>query len=204
MINNFLKTKGLIDGKARFLAVTKGKNSHEILPLLRLGHKIFGESRIQEAKLKWLDLRQEFPEIKLHMIGHLQTNKVKDAIELFDVIETLDSEKLAIQIAKQLQLISKQIDLLIEVNIGSEKNKYGVNLNEIDEFIDYCKVELQLPIKGIMIIPPKDEAPKYFFNLAYDIAKRNQLPEISMGMSNDFIQAIECGSTEVRIGRSIF
>jgi PLP dependent protein len=191
-------------GAVRLVAVSKTKPVEEIRPVLAGGQRLFGENRVQEAAAKWPGLRDEFPDVRLHLIGPLQTNKVKQAVALFDAIETVDREKLARALAKEMQQTDRWLDCFIEVNVGEEEQKAGILPADADDFIRLCRDELKLPVRGLMCIPPAGEEPSPYFALLAKIAARNELPEISMGMSADYEVAIEFGATLVRVGTAIF
>jgi PLP dependent protein len=188
----------------RLVAVSKTKPADQIRTVLTEGQRLFGENRVQEAEAKWPELRLEFPDVKVHLIGPLQTNKVKQAVALFDAIETVDRPKLARALATEMQRSERYLDCLVQINIGEEDQKAGIAPGEADAFIALCRDELKLPIKGLMCIPPADEEPAPYFALLAKIAARNELAEISMGMSSDFEIAIQFGATMVRIGTAIF
>ena len=191
-------------GDIGLVAVSKTHDARRIRPVLEAGHRLFGENRVQEAAGKWPALRDEFPGIRLHLIGPLQTNKVRQALELFDAIETVDRPKLAREIAKEGQKTGRVPDCYVQVNTGAEPQKAGVMPDEADEFIEACKVEYGLPVKGLMCIPPVEEEPSLHFALLREIARRNGLTELSMGMSGDYPVAIAFGATLVRVGTAIF
>ena len=191
-------------GAVRLVAVSKTKPVEEIRPVLAGGQRLFGENRVQEAAAKWPGLRDEFPDVRLHLIGPLQTNKVKQAVALFDAIETVDREKLARALAKEMQQADRWLDCFIEVNVGEEEQKAGILPADADDFIRLCRDELKLPVRGLMCIPPAGEEPSPYFALLAKLAARNELPEISMGMSADYEVAIEFGATLVRVGTAIF
>ena len=191
-------------GDIGLVAVSKTHDAAHIRPVLRAGHRLFGENRVQEAAGKWPGLRKEFPDVMLHLIGPLQTNKVAQALELFDVIETLDRPKLAREIAKEAEKAGRMPDCFIQVNTGAEPQKAGVMPEEADAFIESCRGEFGLPVKGLMCIPPLDEEPSLHFALLREIARRNGLSELSMGMSGDYPVAIAFGATLVRVGTAIF
>ncbi len=191
-------------GSVRLVAVSKTKSADEIRPALVAGQRVFGENRVQEAESKWPSLKAAFADIELHLIGPLQTNKVRDAIDLFDVIETLDREKLARALAEERAKRGHCPSLLIQVNTGEEPQKAGIVPAEADAFIRLCRDDLQLPIEGLMCIPPVDEPPSPHFALLAKIARRNGLSVLSMGMSADFEAAIQVGATHVRVGSAIF
>lgn len=194
--------------RPQIVAVSKGTEASEIIPLIEHGHYIFGENRIQEAKQKWAEIKNQISDkaenLELHFIGYLQSNKAKEAIELFDVIESVDRPKLAKTIAKELEKTQKKIDLFIQVNTGEEEQKSGIMPNEADDFIDLCVKELKLPIKGVMCIPPVDDDSSLHFALLKKIGQKHGLPLLSMGMTNDYELAATMGATHVRIGRAIF
>ena len=173
-----------------------------IKPLLEYGHKDYGENKVQEANEKWHEIKK-IKKINLHLIGGLQSNKVKVAVKLFDYIHSLDSIKLANKIAVQEKELQKKIKLFIQVNIGNEKQKSGVDKKELSEFYDYCK-KLDLNIIGLMCIPPFDESSEKYFKEVQELNNKLKLKELSMGMSSDYINAIENGSTQIRIGSNIF
>ncbi len=187
----------------KLLIATKGQNFQKILPLLNHGHINFGENKVQEAFSKWTKIKPSFQNIKLHMIGQLQTNKVKQAIELFDVIESLDRISLAVILIEEMQKQNKYPELYIQVNIGEEEQKSGVSPQEASKFIQTCR-NLGLEISGVMGIAPLNKLTFPYFALLREIAIRNNIEQISMGMSNDFGTAIRFGSTQVRIGSAIF
>ena len=188
----------------QLIAVSKVQPVEKIEAAIVEGHRLFGENRVQEAALKWPALKTKYPNAKLHLIGPLQTNKVKDAIMLFDVIETLDRLKLAEEIKKQSVKKGSDITCYVQVNTGEEQQKAGVFPAEAEEFVQYCQKTVGLNIKGLMCIPPVSEEPALHFSLLGEIAGRLNLPILSMGMSDDFETAIAFGATHVRIGSSIF
>ena len=188
----------------QLIAVSKVQPVEKIEAALVEGHRLFGENRVQEAALKWPALKTKYPNAKLHLIGPLQTNKVKDAIMLFDVIETLDRLKLAEEIKKQSVKKGSDITCYVQVNTGEEQQKAGVFPAEAEEFVRYCQKTVGLNIKGLMCIPPVNEEPALHFSLLAAIAGRLNLPTLSMGMSDDFETAIAFGATHVRIGSSVF
>ncbi len=186
------------------VCVSKTFAVEDVIPLLEAGERVFGENRVQEAKTKWPQLKQWFPGIELHLIGPLQTNKVREAVDLFDVIETIDRPRIAEAIAAEIQRTGRHPKLLIEINTGSEQQKAGVLPEDADAFIAYCRAKLSLPIEGLMCIPPEHEQRSPHFALLGTIAKRNGLKALSMGMSADFELAIQAGATHVRVGSAIF
>lgn len=186
------------------VAVSKTHGVGAIRHAIAAGVTVFGENRVQEAESKWPELKESFPNIRLHLIGPLQRNKIRRALALFDVIETVDRLALARNLADAMEETDRRPDLLVQVNTGAERQKHGVLPGEADAFIQGCIEELFLPIKGVMCIPPIDDEPSLHFALLLDIARRNGLAEISMGMSADFAVAVQFGATMVRIGTAIF
>ena len=194
---------GRAAGSVKLIAVSKVQPDARVRVVLEEGHRSFGENRVQEAAGKWPGFRADFEGIDLHIIGPLQSNKVRQAMELAEAIHTVDRPKLAKTIARLAQEIGRCPDLFIQVNTGEEDQKAGVMPREADDFIAECRA-LDLPIKGLMCIPPVDEAPSLHFALLVKIAARNDLSGLSMGMSGDFEQAIALGATHVRVGSAIF
>ena len=207
VLNNFLLVKSNItrhSSKAKLIVVTKNQQLDTINFIIKAHHFDFGENRVQEAYLKWKNLISTNSQLKLHLIGKLQSNKAKEAFEIFDYIHTLDSEKLAKIFAKLENSSVKKIKYFIQVNVGNEPQKNGISNNEVNLFVKYCIHDLRLNIIGLMCIPPNDDEPiQYFKNLA-ELAAKNNLNELSMGMSNDYECAIEYGATYVRVGSKIF
>ena len=173
------------------------------MPIIQYGHIHFGENKVQEAIEKWTDIKNKNDKIKLHMVGKLQTNKVKFAVKLFDYIHSVDNIKLAKKISEEQKKINRNIKIFIQINIGDEPQKSGIEISKIREFFESCK-KLQLDIIGIMCLPPEDNDPDIFFSKMLNINSELQLKEISMGMSNDYLNAIKFKSTFVRIGQKIF
>ena len=186
------------------VAVSKNFGTTEIEIAINSGCVIFGENKVTEAKEKWPALKEKYPEIKLHLIGHLQSNKAKEAVKLFDVIESLDSEKLAEILMEEMKKQNKFLEIFVQVNIGCEEQKSGIDPKNIDQFIKKAINDYGLNITGIMCIPPENENPALYFALLTIIAKRNNLKNISMGMSGDYEVAIAFGANFVRIGSAIF
>jgi PLP dependent protein len=191
-------------GAVTLVAVSKTIEADGIAPVLAAGQRVFGENRVQEAQRKWPALREATEGIELHLIGPLQSNKAKEAVQLFDMIHTLDRASLAAALAKEIGRQGRRPRLLVQVNTGEEPQKAGVAPQEADRFIAACRKEHGLAIDGLMCIPPIDQPPAPHFALLAKIAKRNGLPLLSMGMSADFETAIELGATHVRIGSAIF
>ena len=189
--------------KVNIVAISKNKPLSSILEAIEFGVREFGENKVQEAISKFSNIKKKYHDVRLHMTGPLQTNKVKQSIEIFDVFQTLDREKLANEFSKHLKPNNKK-EFFIQVNIGNEIQKSGISTQLADEFIRYCSKDLKIRILGLMCIPPINENPKeYFFTLA-DIAKKNNLNFLSMGMSSDYEQAVQAGATHIRIGTSLF
>jgi len=188
----------------RLVAVSKTHPAAAIRPLLAAGHRMFGESRVQEAAAKWPALKAEFPDVELHLIGPLQTNKVREAVALFDVIQSVDRAKLARSLAAEMARAGRHPRCLVQVNTGREAQKAGVEPEQADRFIQVCRDEFRLPLAGVMCIPPAGQDPAADFRLLADIAGRHGLAVVSMGMSGDFETAIGAGATHVRVGSAIF
>ena len=188
----------------KIIAVTKTFSLENILPLIDHGHLDFGENKVQEAIDKWTKIKAENKNLNLHMIGKLQSNKAKDAVKLFDYIHSLDSKKLADAVAKQQTNLNRKLKYFIQVNIGNEIQKAGIPVNQLDEFYTYCIKEVGLNVIGLMVIPPNDGNPNKYFKLLNELNKSLALHELSMGMSADYIEAIKCGATFIRVGSSIF
>ncbi len=186
------------------IAVSKTFPAEAILPVLESGHRVFGENRVQEAKAKWPALREQFPNLELHLIGPLQSNKAREAVTLFDAIHTVDRPKIAEALGREIAKQGRKPRLFVEINTGGEEQKAGVLPQDADAFIADCRTKYALTIEGLMCIPPFDEAPAPHFALLQKIAKRNALPLLSMGMSADFASAIAFGATHVRVGSAIF
>ena len=205
IIDNFEKIKDIINNnKINIIAVSKSFQYDHIKPLIDYGHKHFGENKVQEATNKWMNVKDQTPEINLHMIGRLQSNKVKEAIKLFDYIHSLDSPKLASLLAKFEQSLNLKRKYFIQINIGNEKQKSGIKIKEVDEFYDYCTKTLQLNVVGLMAIPPVAENGGKYFKLLMELNQSLGLAELSMGMSDDFKDALKYKTTYVRIGSAIF
>ncbi|NQW01516.1 MAG: YggS family pyridoxal phosphate-dependent enzyme [Rhodospirillales bacterium] len=186
------------------VAVSKTHPPETVRQALEAGHRIFGENKVQEAEDKWPALKAQYPDAKVHLIGPLQSNKTKRAVQVFDVIETVDRIKLARALAREFDLQAKRPDCYIQINTGEEAQKAGILPTEADAFIAQCRDHLHLPVVGLMCIPPADENPALHFALLSEIAKRNGLQKLSMGMSGDYPVAVEFGATSVRVGTAIF
>ena len=206
-IKEKIKTKihelSLPEYNPKIIAVSKTFSEQEILPLLNFGHHDFGENKVQEAQQKWKNLKEKYDQIRLHMLGKLQTNKVKNAVEIFDYIHSLDNLKLANKLAKEIHEKNKKIKIFIQINLGGEKQKSGIDPSNLEVFYKNC-LSLKLNIVGTMCIPPDNHDPKPFFKEMLNLNNKVNLPEISMGMTNDFLEAIEFKSTYLRIGTGIF
>jgi pyridoxal phosphate enzyme (YggS family) len=201
--NKILANINNISKDAILILVSKTFLISHIKPIIDIGHVHFGENRVQESITKWSNLLKINKQIKLHLIGKLQTNKVSEAINHFSFIHTLDSEKLALKISKEENNFNKRLDYFIQINIGNEKQKSGISIEDSSKFIKFCQRELKINVIGLMCLPPMGEIPKkYFLNLK-NIADNNQLYNLSMGMSNDYVEALECGANYLRIGSGI-
>ncbi|HWU63412.1 MAG TPA: YggS family pyridoxal phosphate-dependent enzyme [Ensifer sp.] len=198
------KGAGRAAGSATLVAVSKTFEADEIRPALEAGQRVFGENKVQEAKAKWPGLREDFSGIELHLIGPLQSNKAGDAVALFDVIETIDREKIARAIADEMAKQGRRPQLYVQVNTGLEPQKAGIAPDDTVAFVNLCRNELSLPVVGLMCIPPADENPGPHFALLAKLAGKCGLSKLSMGMSSDYQTAIEFGATSVRVGSAIF
>ena len=187
----------------KLIAVSKKQPDEKILNALKIGQRIFGENRLQEALKRWTNLINIYKDIELHYIGHLQSNKVKTALNFFDVIHTLDRESLALEISKHITSTSKTKSFMIQVNTGNEKSKSGVSLEDFEEFFKFVQ-SLNIPVKGLMCLPPVNENPSIHFCILKELANKFRLSDLSMGMSMDFEKAINFGSTYLRIGSAFF
>ena len=200
-ISNTVKS---LSAKTELIIVSKNQDIEKINRLIKLNHIHFGENRVQEASIKWKNLILENLQLKLHLVGKLQSNKAKDAFKIFHYIHTLDNEKLA-QIFEKLESEQlKKIKYFIQVNIANEQQKNGVSVDKVDQFLKYCVNDLKLNVVGLMCIPPAEGDPSPYFKNLFELAKVNNLKELSMGMSNDYECAINCGATFVRVGTKIF
>lgn len=186
------------------VVVTKSVNLQEIEEILKFGHLDFGENRVQTSIVKWKKIKTLFNGINLHFIGKVQSNKVEDIVNLFSYVHSLESQNLAQKFLKAEKKLNKNINYFIQINTGSESQKSGISVLESSDFIGYCINELKLNVIGLMCLPPKNDNPSSHFSLLRDIAKKNNLKHLSMGMSNDYLEAIKNSSTFVRIGSKIF
>ena len=201
-VNEIIRQKQL-KTNPKIIVVTKSFLLNQITPLIESGHIHFGENKIQEAENKWVETKRNNKNIQLHMVGKLQTNKAKKAIMLFDYIHSLDNEKLAVKLDTYSNELNKKVKLFIQVNVGSEEQKSGIELRNLNKFYSYCTNELSLNIIGLMCLPPADSDPKKYFELLKERALKLNLTELSMGMSSDYLQAVSSGSTYLRLGTSI-
>ena len=200
---NVIVDKKQLKTKPKIIVVTKTFSLNKIMPLVENGHIHFGENKVQEAESKWSEIKNEYKNIQLHMVGSLQSNKAKKAVKLFDYIHSLDSDRLALKISQSEKELGKKTKLFIQVNMGGEEQKSGIKLNLLDDFYNYCRNELSLNIIGLMCLPPiKPDSNKYF-KLLFETAAKLNLKELSMGMSADYENALLCNSTFLRIGTLI-
>lgn len=186
------------------VAVSKTHGAERVRELLAAGHRIFGENRVQEAQEKFPALKSEYPNLELHLIGPLQTNKARDAVALFDVIQSVDRERLAATLAKEMARAGRRLPCFVQVNTGEEPQKAGVLPADVHAFVATCRDAHKLPVIGLMCIPPVDEEPALHFALLAKLAARNGLPKVSMGMSADYETAVRLGATHVRVGSALF
>jgi pyridoxal phosphate enzyme (YggS family) len=198
------RASGRAPGSVELVAVSKTFDADAIRPVIEAGQRVFGENRVQEAAAKWPALRQEFPEIELHLIGPLQSNKAKEAVALFDVIETVDREKIAAELARETRRQDRHPRLYVQVNTGREEQKAGIDPHEAVAFLARCRDVHGLAIEGLMAIPPFDENPGPHFALLARLAGQAGVARLSMGMSGDYGTAIAFGATSVRVGSAIF
>ena len=192
------------DKPVNIIAVSKTFSIEHIQPLIDYGHAHFGENKVQEAISKWSELKRNNQNLKLHMIGKLQSNKAKDAVKLFDYIHSVDNQKLADTLAKHQKNLNRNLDYFIQVNMGNEMQKSGISVDELDDFYNYCINEIKLKIIGLMVIPPIDQKAGNYFKSLSELNRSLALKNLSMGMSADYVEAVKNGSNFVRIGSSIF
>ena len=205
VIDNLIQVKKIINNNnINIIAVSKSFQYEQVKPLVETGHKHFGENKVQEAKNKWLTIRNEIKDIKLHMIGKLQSNKAKEAVSLFDYIHSLDNPKLASLLSKFEELLEKKRKYFIQVNIGKESQKGGIKIEQLENFFYYCSRDLKLNVIGLMAIPPNDNNQGLYFKHLMVLNESLGLKELSIGMSGDFVEAIKYKATFVRIGSAIF
>ena len=205
VIDNLIQVKKIINNNnINIIAVSKSFQYEQVKPLVETGHKHFGENKVQEAKNKWLNIRNKIKDIKLHMIGKLQSNKAKEAVSLFDYIHSLDNPKLASLLSKFEELLEKKRKYFIQVNIGRESQKGGIKIEQLENFFYYCSRDLKLNVIGLMAIPPNDNNQGLYFKHLMVLNESLGLKELSIGMSGDFVEAIKYKATFVRIGSAIF
>jgi PLP dependent protein len=198
------KEAGRAPATVTLVAVSKTQSAERVTAVLAAGQRVFGENRVQEAMAKWPPLKQAWPQVELHLVGPLQTNKAREAVALFDVIETVDRPKLAQVLAAEMARSGRRPACYVQINTGEEPQKAGVVPTAADEFIRFCRAEMNLPVVGLMCIPPADEEPSLHFALLAEIARRHGINTLSMGMSADYEIAIKLGATHVRVGTAIF
>ncbi len=209
-VNNLISIQDILNNKIKnlkfpkIIAVSKTFPIEDIYPLINHGHEHYGENKVQEAIEKWTVIKDDFSNIKLHMIGKLQTNKVKYAVRLFDYIHSLDSIKLAEKISNEQSKIKKDIKIFIQINIGNEDQKVGIDIDQLESFYNKCTTDLGLNIIGLMCLPPKTNSSLNYFLKMKELLAKVKLQELSMGMSGDYLKAAECDSTYLRIGSKIF
>jgi pyridoxal phosphate enzyme (YggS family) len=209
-VNNLISLQDILKTKIKnlklpkIIAVSKTFPIEDIYPLINHGHEHYGENKVQEAIEKWTVIKDDFSNIKLHMIGKLQTNKVKYAVRLFDYIHSLDSIKLAEKISNEQSKIKKNIKIFIQINIGNEDQKVGIDIDQLESFYNQCTTDLGLNIIGLMCLPPKTNSSLNYFLKMKELLTKINLQELSMGMSSDYLKAAECDSTYLRIGSKIF
>ena len=205
IITNYEKIKNVVNNtNINIIAVSKSFRYDHIEPLINYGHKHFGENKVQEAQAKWIKIKETIPNLNLHMIGRLQSNKAKDAIKLFEYIHSVDNPKLASLLSKYEILLKKKRKYFIQVNLGNEKQKSGIHIKDLDTFYTFCSKELNLNILGLMAIPPNDGNEGEYFRKLMELNLSLGLKELSMGMSNDFQEALKFKTTFIRIGSAIF
>jgi hypothetical protein len=212
--DNITEIRAQIDAAARgvdrdpatvaLIAVSKKQPDARVQAALDAGHRVFGENRVQEAQGRWTERRQQVPDLELHLVGALQSNKAKEAVELFDAIHSVDRESVAKALAKEIAKQGQRPALFVQINTGEEAQKAGIAPGDADAFIAWCRDELDLLIVGMMCLPPVDEDPAPHFALLAKIAARNDLPKLSMGMSGDYETAVQLGATHVRVGSALF
>jgi len=205
LIKNEIQLKiNVSEFRPKIIAVSKTHEMNNILPLIKYGHEDFGENKVQEALLKWKHIKLDYPNVKLHMIGKIQTNKVKYVVDLFDYVHSLDNINLAEKISNEQKTKNKSLKIFIQVNIGNEIQKSGISLSKLNEFYNLCTQDLKLNIIGLMCLPPKDDNTNEYFIKMKNLAQKINVKELSMGMSNDYLDATKHGATYLRIGSKIF
>ncbi len=198
------RASGRSPSDVTLVAVSKTHGADRVRELLEVGHRVFGENRVQEAEGKFPELKAAWPDLELHLIGPLQTNKARDAVALFDVIQSVDRERLAAALVKEMERLGRRPACYIQVNTGEEPQKAGILPKDVDAFVALCRDQYKLPIVGLMCIPPVDEEPALHFALLAKMAARNGLAGLSMGMSADYETAVRMGATHVRVGSALF
>jgi len=201
---NIQKVVNSLSKNTKIIAVSKNFSIEKINPLIKAGHKDFGENKVQEATLKWSGVLKENTDINLHLLGHLQSNKVSEAVNIFNYIHSLDSEKLANKFMQEQEKTKKKLKYFIQINVGEEKQKSGISIKESHDFINFCRNEAKLEILGLMCIPPLNEEPNSYFSKLRELVQSNGLLDLSMGMTHDYVDAIRHGATYIRIGTGIF
>jgi pyridoxal phosphate enzyme (YggS family) len=201
---NIQKVVNSLSKNTKIIAVSKNFSIEKINPLIKAGHKDFGENKVQEATLKWSSVLKENTDINLHLLGHLQSNKVSEAVNIFNYIHSLDSEKLANKFMQEQERAKKKLKYFIQINVGEEKQKSGISIKESHDFINFCRNEAKLKILGLMCIPPVNEDPNSYFSQLRELVLSNGLLDLSMGMTHDYVDAIRHGATYIRIGTGIF
>lgn len=198
------RASGRSPSDVTLVAVSKTHGGDRVRELLQVGHRVFGENRVQEAEGKFPELKAAWPDLELHLIGPLQTNKARDAVALFDVIQSVDRDRLAAALAKEMDRLGRRPACYIQVNTGEEPQKAGILPKDVDAFVTLCRDQYKLPVVGLMCIPPVDEEPALHFALLAKMAARNDLAKLSMGMSADYETAVRMGATHVRVGSALF
>ena len=203
-INKVVGESNRSPNEITLIAVSKKQQEERVDASMATGHRVFGENRVQEAQKRWSIRKYDYPDLRLHLIGPLQSNKAADAVRLFDVIHTIDRPKIAIAVAKEAAQQNKYIQCFIQVNTGDEPQKSGISPCDLSSFVDFCREEVGLPITGLMCIPPVDEEAAIHFGFLKTLASRNNLTGLSMGMSGDYEEAIRFGATHIRVGSALF
>ena len=200
---NEIITQKQLKTNPKIIIVSKTFTLDKIMPLIQCGHSHFGENKIQEAETKWSDIKKQFTNLKLHMVGKLQSNKIKKAIKIFDYLHSLDNEKLALKISISEKELNKKIKLFIQINLAEEKQKSGILIKDINNFYNYCANDLSLNVIGLMCLPPIDSNSEEYFKILKNLSEKFKLKNLSMGMSSDFEKAVMFGSTYLRLGTAI-
>ena len=206
-VDNFYHIKKQIStnlNNTELIVVTKSFDFEKINPILKLGHLHFGENKVQEAISKWSTILKTNSDINLHLLGHLQSNKVSQAVSIFNFIHSLDSEKLAIKLKESENNVNRKLKYFIQVNLGNESQKYGIPSSDVRNFLNFCRNEVHLDVIGLMCIPPITNNPGNFFSQLKNLSTLNKLSDLSMGMTDDYLEAIKYGATFIRIGSGIF